>query len=75
MSKRVFFTLDDAEREDFCRVGSRLGDAYLFWRGVAKAKGLDYRSLLCHKGGRHSGLPIGHSHYWCYPDQLAAPKL
>jgi hypothetical protein len=46
--------------------------AFKFWKRVAVARALDYRTILCKpdKPGTFSALPIGHRKHWCWPMEL-----
>jgi hypothetical protein len=52
-------------------------DIWRFWGGVAVARGLDPKSVMCKGTDRESftALPLGYGKDWCFPSSLkvAAP--
>ena len=73
--KRQTFTLDRHEIDAFNRLPLRDGDAFTFWRSVAVARNLDYKTIL---NGlipyEFSALPLGHGKPWCWPMPLKMSK-
>ena len=71
---RQTFELNYEEHSRFDQLNPVVGVAMSFWAGVAKARGLDPKSIIS-DGYRFSGLPAGHGKHWCFPSKLCMKKL
>jgi hypothetical protein len=69
---RVEFKLSRAEQDHFNDLRPLPGEALDFWRAVAVTRGLDPQTILPVRlgGWDFTGLPVGHSHHWCWPIPL-----
>jgi hypothetical protein len=53
------------------------GAAWRFWKAIAEARGLDYRTILGNVSDRESftALPLGHGKKeWCWPASIKCLK-
>lgn len=74
--QRETFKLTSEERARFYRLRPIVGEAFDFWKGVAKARDLDYKTIY-YLDGEYSGLPV-EKHWsvkdldrgWCWPIPL-----
>lgn len=65
--------LSHEEFTDFNKLYPAPGAALAFWRRVAKARGLDPKSIMSN-GLSFTGLPEGHGQHWCFPSPLNCAK-
>lgn len=70
---RKTYQLEPHEVRQFYRLRPLPGVALSFWKNVADARGLDYKSLIT-DGRSFSGLPKDHGKQWCYPIPLACKR-
>lgn len=76
---RSLYQLTPDERAAWERLPPLENRAWDFWRSVAQARGLDYRTIVCanNHGYEFTALPLGHGKPWCWPApikcSLAAP--
>lgn len=81
MTKRQTYELTPEEefRLDKLAYEFRDGHAFKFWKDVAAARGLDYRTILAawERGflvrNRFTALPLGRTRAWCHPIPLKCP--
>lgn len=80
---RKTFKLTEIERHDFQQLNRKSltnqavpGEAWAFWKAVAVARGLDYKTLIGKDwAAEFSGLPLDHGKPWCYPLTLKCQHL
>lgn len=73
---RNSYSLTLSERDRFNALRADQGEAYKFWKAVASARNLDYKSILCDERGgfTFTALPTGHDKHWCWPVELKCKR-
>lgn len=69
------YQLEPVEQRQFSKLRPLQGEAFAFWGKVARARGLDPRTLITDgRNGEFTALPLGHDKHWCYPFALRCSK-
>ena len=66
---RKEYTLTDNEFGAFRKLGNYPEEGFDFWRDVARARNLDYKTIIGNVTNQRSftALPVGHGKHWCFP--------
>ena len=71
---RESYVLTTEEKDRRRNLPARIGAAFAFWEEVARARNLDYRTIMTDMESmgyvRFTGLPLGHGMHWCWPRPL-----
>ena len=70
---RKQYQLTPFEFKVFQRLAPFPGVAFSFWKRVADARGLDYKTIISN-GQSFTALPVGHAKPWCWPIALKCKK-
>ncbi len=69
MAERQHFALTSQEYDEFLHLRPIPGEAFDFWREIARRRKVDPGSILS-EYGRFIALPLGHHDHWCHPAPL-----
>jgi hypothetical protein len=69
MAERQHFALTSQEYDEFLHLRPIPGEAFDFWRKVARDRKVDPGSIIS-EFGRFTALPLGHRDHWCHPAPL-----
>jgi hypothetical protein len=66
---RKEYLLTDNEFGTFRKLGSYPEEGFDFWRGAAKARNLDYKTIIGNTTNQRAftALTVGHGKHWCFP--------
>jgi hypothetical protein len=70
---RTSFQLTPREADQFYRLRALPGEAFAFWKQVAKERKLDPKTILS-EAPKFSGMALGHGKQWCFPHALLCKK-
>jgi hypothetical protein len=75
-NSRQTWRLTAAEAATLRSLPFQEGAAFKFWREVALARGLDYRTIIGNPSDLDSftAMPDGHGRDWCWPDTLKCTR-
>jgi hypothetical protein len=73
---RESFKLTSPERDRFNDLRSDQGEAFKFWKAIAAAHNLDYKSIISDERGSFTftALPLDHDKHWCWPMELKCKR-